>query len=193
MDILQQLQQLDDGSRPIIIAIDGGSGAGKTTLATYIEHQLPNVTLISTEDFIVPLAQQEDTIDAALDWRRLKDQVILPLAKKKVAKYWRYDPTEPTTQQWLQVAPQGIVIIEGSFSTCLALAPYYDLKIWVETPMMERYNRLVEKDGDEMKAYWQEYLPKEAYYIESYLPNRYADVVFAGTASDDDDEIEDVT
>ncbi|OCS90481.1 uridine kinase family protein [Caryophanon latum] len=190
MDILQQLKQLEDSSRPLIIAIDGCSGAGKTTLATYIEQQLPNVTIISTEDFIVPLAQQEDTVDAALDWRRLKEQVILPLAKKKAAKYWRYDPTEPTMQQWLHIAPQGIIVIEGSFSTCLALAPYYDLKIWVETPILERYKRLVEKDGEEMKAYWQDYLPKEVYYIQTYLPHRYADVVFVGMQQQE--EVEDV-
>lgn len=184
MDILQRLMQLhDDTTRALVVAIDGGSGAGKTSLAHYVARELDHVTIISTNDFLMPLAQQQNDVGAELDWRRLKDQVLIPLAKSKPIKYWRYDPTEPTTQQWVDVVPNGIVVIEGAYSTRLELAPYYDVKMWVEAPMRIRLERMVQKDGDNTRDYWSAYLPNEVAYMETYLPQQYADIVIDGTAS----------
>lgn len=182
MNILQRLAQLQQhGEHPLVVAIDGGSGAGKTTLAAHIAEQMDGVAVISTDDFLAPLAEQTSQPGTEFDWRRLKEQVLLPLAKKQPIDYWRYDRNEPTMQQWLHVTPQRIVIIEGSYSSRLELASYYDVKIWLDAPEHVRLARMVEKDGEHMRCYWQQYLPKETAYMASYLPQHYAEMVIDGT------------
>lgn len=187
MDILQRLMTLHEGKEhAFVVGIDGGSGAGKTSLAQHLQQELPNVTIIATADFMVPLSQQAQShykkIGGEMDWQRLKEQVLIPLAMNKAAKYWCYEPAEPMTQQWKEVPPQGIVIVEGIYSTRLELAPYYDLKIWVDAPKHIRLARNIAKDGHQTKAYWeQEQLPQEQYYIDEHLPHKYADMLLDGS------------
>ncbi|WP_083998389.1 uridine kinase family protein [Caryophanon tenue] len=185
MDLLQRLAACkDEQQHALIIGIDGGSGAGKTTLAEQIEQALPNVTVISTNDFIMPLSQQQDRsqqIGQEMDWQRLKKQVLIPLAHHKQAKYWCYDVTEPMQQRWNVVEPYGIVIVGGIYSTRLELAPYYDIKIWVSTPAHIRLARNIEKDGEHLRTFWeQEQLPAEQRYIEEHLPHKYAEMILDG-------------
>ena len=181
MNILQRLEQLQQSSaHPLVVAIDGGSGAGKSTLAAYIAAHLEGVDVISTEEFLAPLSEQTSQPGTEFDWRRLKEQVLLPLAKKKSIHYWRYDRQEPTMQQWIHVEPRRIVLIEGSYSSRLELASYYDVKIWIDTPEHIRLTRMVKKDGEHMRGYWQHYLPKETAHMASYLPQRYAEMIIDG-------------
>ena len=44
-------------TRPLVLALDGRCGSGKTTLANGLAAQLPSCTLLRTDDFYLPPAQ----------------------------------------------------------------------------------------------------------------------------------------
>ena len=45
-------------TRPLVLALDGRCGSGKTTLANRLAAQLPGCTLLRTDDFYLPPAQR---------------------------------------------------------------------------------------------------------------------------------------
>ena len=45
-------------TRPLVLALDGRCGSGKTTLANGLAAQLPGCTLLRTDDFYLPPAQR---------------------------------------------------------------------------------------------------------------------------------------
>ena len=44
-------------TRPLVLALDGRRGSGKTTLANGLAAQLPGCTLLRTDDFYLPPAR----------------------------------------------------------------------------------------------------------------------------------------
>jgi len=82
----------------LLVAIDGHSAAGKSTLAGVIAHQLPNVTIIHVDDFYRPLDEQErESLNAQdgyyqyYDWERLEAQVLKPLSLGQDIRYQKYN------------------------------------------------------------------------------------------------------
>ena len=68
------------------------------------------------------------------------------------------------------------------FSTRLELAPFYDLKIWVETPSSVCLDRGVERDGEQHRDLWEnEWMKAYQTYIDAWDPKNRADIVIAGT------------
>ena len=51
-------------TRPLVLALDGRCGSGKTTLANRLAAQLPGCTLLRTDDFYLPPARRSP------DWAR---------------------------------------------------------------------------------------------------------------------------
>ena len=45
-------------TRPLVLALDGRCGSGKTTLANGLAAQLPGCTLLRTDDFYLPPARR---------------------------------------------------------------------------------------------------------------------------------------
>src|SRR5258706_15053504 len=80
----------------LVVAIDGGGGAGKSTLARGISEEfVGRVSIIRCDDFYRPLVSLECSPAVAyekyFDWRRLRDEALLPLRAGKTARYRRHD------------------------------------------------------------------------------------------------------
>ena len=67
-------------TRPLVLALDGRCGSGKTTLANGLAAQLPGCTLLRTDDFYLPPAQRipdwAHTPCANMDLTRLRDEAL---------------------------------------------------------------------------------------------------------------------
>ena len=77
---------LDERGRRIVIALDGSSGAGKSTIAAALVDRVP-ATVIPTDDFFAadvttsgwdPRTAAERARDA-IDWRRMRRSALEPL------------------------------------------------------------------------------------------------------------------
>jgi len=167
---------------PLLVAIDGHSAAGKSTLARTIQHQLANVTLIHVDDFYRVMDKRaRAALDAEggymlyYDWQRLEAQVLQPLSKRQQAMYQQYDWADGSLGKWVVVEPTGVIVVEGVYSTRPELRAYYDVKIFVETSFATRMRRQGQRtDPAEWVERWE---AAEVYYTQTYNPRSYADVV----------------
>lgn len=190
-DILERLMALATGHTTVLVAIDGCGGAGKTELARRLSLALKEldlqVSVVHFDDFYLPTRLRTAKSDAEspeasnFDWRRLRDQVLIPLRARGNARYERYDWTNDALTEQLCVAACGIIIIEGVTSSRRELRSFYNLKIWVDCPRELRLRRGIERDGEQNRARWeQEWMPAEDRYVALHRPQQNADIVVHG-------------
>ncbi|MDQ4046479.1 MAG: chorismate-binding protein, partial [Actinomycetota bacterium] len=144
---------------PVIIAIDGRSGAGKTTLAIELAARLRNhhkVALFHLED-IYP---GWNGLAAGIE--RYVSTVLAPLSKG--------DPATWTSWNWERhydgdarvTLPAEIVIVEGVGAAAAAARPLLDAIVWADSPDDERRTRALARDGQTYEPYWDQWAAQEA-------------------------------
>ena len=87
---LAELARLIETATPrcgtvIVVAIDGGAAAGKSSLAAALGDLLPASVVLATDDLLEGWAGQFDF------WTRLRHDVLAPLSQGRPAGYRRYD------------------------------------------------------------------------------------------------------
>lgn len=104
-DLGRRIERLP-GPRPVLVAIDGPGGSGKSTFAERLSTALGGAPIVPTDDFA--------SADTPLEWwPRLLSQVIEPLIKGRQARYQRYDWVRRGLADWVEVPAAPAVILEG--------------------------------------------------------------------------------
>jgi len=176
---------------PLLVAIDGLGGAGKSTFADGLVRRLQarqvGAETVHMDDFYRPSAQrpghsvQEGQVGGDFDWQRLRDQVLLPLAHGQRAVYQRYDWGTDALREWIALAGQQVVIVEGVTVLRHELRSCYHLTVWIDCPRAIRLARGLARDGEDARRQWEEeWMPEEDRYLASHLPYLAADWVYAG-------------
>ncbi|MDR6638868.1 aminodeoxychorismate synthase component I [Paenarthrobacter nitroguajacolicus] len=171
---------------PVIIAVDGRSGAGKTTLAVELAARLRQhhkVSLFHLED-IYP------------GWNGLMPGIeryvatVLPPLNAGLAAEWTSWDWERHYDGGLKVTlPAEIVIVEGVGAAAEAARPMLDAVVWVESPGDDRRRRALTRDGSTYEPYWDSWAAQEDAWLESDPAASAADVhvlnLADGSAPDD--------
>ncbi len=134
----------------IVAAIDGGAGAGKSTLAKGIRDRLGGISILRADHFFLPLNEYpaarlapDEAYRLYFPWERMRDEALLPLRRGQTARYQRYDWETDRLNQWITVEPNEVILIEGVYSTRPELRPLIQIAIYVETPCDERRKRML--------------------------------------------------
>jgi uridine kinase len=167
---------------PLLVAIDGQSAAGKSTLARFIQQQIPNTVIVQADDFYRVMDEHERAaLDAKggyltyYDWLRLEAQLLLPLAQGHSARYQRYNWGENRLGEWTVIPAEGVIVVEGLYTLRPELRAYYHVKIWVETSFPTRMRRQGKRtDPWEWVERWE---AAEVFYVQQHTPQTYADIV----------------
>jgi uridine kinase len=177
--IIELLQEVHKSR--VLIAIDGHSAAGKTTLARAIQYAFPKTKIIHADDFYRVMNETERQIlDAEkgyqlyYDWQRLESQVLLPLSKNLQSCYQKYDWHHNQLSDWITVPSEGIIIIEGCYSSRPELKDYYDITILVDTDTQKRMERQMIR-ADASQEWIERWDAAERFYMEKYQPLSYVD------------------
>ena len=143
---------------PVIIAIDGRSGAGKTTLAIELAARL-------REHHKVSLFHLEDIYPGwnglAAGIERYAATVLAPLRRGEPAHWvswdWErhYDGAARLTQ------PAEIVLVEGVGAAAAAAAPFLDAVVWADSPDEQRRARAIARDGASYEPFWEQWAGQE--------------------------------
>ena len=122
-------------TRPLVLALDGRCGSGKTTLANGLAAQFPGCTLLRTDDFYLPPARRSPdwahTPCANMDLSRLRDEALRPAYAGQPVAYRAYSCREGAFLPPAQLPAQPLVILEGSYSHHPLLRPYETLRVFV--------------------------------------------------------------
>lgn len=147
-----------NAQQPIIIAIDGRSGAGKTTLAVELAALLGKhrtVSLFHLED-IYP---GWDGLSTGV--QRYVSTVLKPLRQGVCAQWRAWDWEHADLGETRVTAVADVVLIEGVGATQGGARDYLDAVIWIETPTQHRKDRALARDGETYAPFWDQWAAQE--------------------------------
>lgn len=179
LELLHALLAAHPG-HPVLAAIDGRCGSGKSTLAARLAAQLPCMVL-HLDDYYLPPAQRapgwEHIPAANMDLARFRDEALLPARAGQPVEYRAWSCAEGRFREPQLLAPQPLVLAEGSYSHHPLLAGYYDCKLFVTCPSAEQARRLQAREGARYDAFVRRWIPLEEGYFAAYGIEAAADLV----------------
>lgn len=166
--------------RPVVIAIDGPSCAGKSILATAVALR-SGATVLEGDDFyrntlprLAP-SQREAmpdaaVVDALIDWERLRDQALLPLRARESATFqpydWDADDGQLAPPKTLPTA--DLIIVVGVYAARPELTKLVDAAVYLDVDPQARTRRYAEREND---PNWMHFWERgEAYYFSAVRP-----------------------
>ena len=159
-----------------IIGIDGPSGSGKSTLARAVAAQL-DCPVIEIDDFV-------SWNDIHGWWPRFERQVLSPLLEGRVARYqrrdWDGDEFGASLGEWRTVPWHPLVVMEGVTATRRETVGRLSLAVWVEAPAELRLARGVERDGEDHRQLWVDWMRREGEFFAADRTRARADLVVPG-------------
>jgi uridine kinase len=165
--------QAPAGVQTLIVAVDGCGGAGKSTFAARLGERL-DAPVVSTDEFA--------SWSHPLDWYpRVISELLMPLADGRAATYRRSEWGGGESVE-VTVPPVPILVLEGVSSSRRAFDEYLAFRIWVETDRAERLRRGLERDGEQLRDQWLEWMASEDTYVADEHPQDRADIVIRGDA-----------
>lgn len=154
--------------RPVVL-IDGGSGAGKTSLGERLAPAL--------EAQLVSL----DGLYPGWDGLEAGSAAVVADVLRRADPGWRgWDWTASRAAGWHPVDPDRALVIEGCGALSRAARERATLGVWVELDAAERKRRALARDGDAYAPHWDRWARQEAAFWAREHPWELADVVWRG-------------
>ena len=156
---------------PTVLAIEGGSASGKTTLSRLLETVYP-CTVFHADDFFLRPEQRTPEryaeIGGNLDRERLLAEVLRPLRAGGPVRYRKFDCSTMGLGEITEVIPQVLTVVEGAYSMHPDLAGYYDLSVFLDiAPQLQR-ERIGKRNSPQMaKRFFEEWIPLEQRYFSA--------------------------
>lgn len=153
-----------------VVAIDGRSGAGKSSLAATLARQL-NAPVVSLEG----LYGGWDGLERGIDL--LVSEVLKPLAAGRAARVPRYDWVAREWAEPLLLEPPEVLIVDGVGAGARRAAAFESLLVWLEVPAPTRKQRALDRDGETFAPYWDQWAAQEDQMLaREHTPDR-ADII----------------
>lgn len=158
---------------PLLAAVDGRCGAGKTTLAAFLQEKFGWSVLHMDHFFLRPEQRTKDRLDMPggnVDYERFLEEVLIPL--EKGARDITYRPFDCHRQEMAEpvpVTPAKVCLAEGSYSCHPALWKRYDFHVFLTIDGEEQMRRIVGRNGTEdAKMFRERWIPMEESYFAAY-------------------------
>jgi uridine kinase len=190
---------LPEASRPLLVAVDGPDGVGKThfadELALVLGDRGREVVRASVDDFHEPrehrhaLGRDAHTVwTRSFDYRALRRELLDPWLAGAGSSYraaWhdvRRD--EHVDAAPLPVPDRGVLVVDGVFTQRPELEHAWDLVVYLDAPPEVTVVRLAARDGSAAEVGDPDnrrYLDAQRIYFETCFPRQKADVVIDNT------------
>ena len=155
-----------------LIAIDGFTGAGKTTLADALA-DLIGAEVVRVDDLSAPGV-------LPWEWERFLAEIWLPIRDGKQTSYRKHHWTLQEPGELALVRSDRPVILEGVKSSLLQLRPYADFIVWVETDLEIRIERAKARGATRFECWSTNWRPVEEEWARIEKPQLAADLVVSG-------------
>lgn len=176
------LEKINTMPKPLIIAVDGRSASGKTTLASFLAEET-GAAVIHTDDFFLPselrTAQRLAQPGGNVHYERLKCEVIDNLRSGKPLSYGVFDCSVMAVNSFAYIEPNEITVIEGSYSLHPFFGDYADIKIFMTVAPDEQIKRITVRNGSEKaEIFKSKWIPMEEKYFAQFSIKEKADFIF---------------
>jgi uridine kinase len=165
---------------PIVVAFDGRSGVGKSTMAEAVASRIDAV-VVESDDFYAGSSDVEwgertpkERVDLCIDWRRLRTEAIEPLRAGHTA-IWRpfnFETGVGLADHTVSRDPAPVIILDGIYTARPELSGLVDLSVLVTmSDDLERRRRLLAREGETfMKSWHAIWDDAEDYYLARIRP-----------------------
>jgi uridine kinase len=194
-DVLARVWDCVPVGRPVVVAVDGPDGAGKTTFADDLARVAPagrSVVRATLDDFHHPRAYRhaegrtgETVWSRSYDYAAVRRVLLDPWLRGADATYrtrWHDLATDAlVVDAPSEVVPrEGVLVVDGVFAQRPELADAWDLVVYVDARAAVRVARMAARDGapaDPDHPDQRRYLDAQRIYRERCDPVPSADVV----------------
>jgi len=135
-------------SGPVVVAIDGPRGAGKTILGDALAGHLPAAVVHMDE-----LYPGWDGLAEAVEL--VTELVLEPLSRGEPAAYRRWDWARAAWGKTIEVRPGPFLVVEGCGSSVLPAGRHAAVRVWVDADRDVRMRRGIERDGETFRPHWE--------------------------------------
>lgn len=197
MDVFAWLvAQTPSPDRPVLLAIDGVDGSGKTTFAAALAAAFGEagraVVVVHEDDFLNPRRVRhrrgrdspEGFLHDSYDLVALAEKVLDPLLpgreRRIVPRIFDHRSDTAVVAETVDVPNDAVVIVEGLFLHRDELVRRWDLSVFLEVPFSESVRRMAGRDGtpsDVGHPYLRRYVEGQRHYLSTYAPRQRATYV----------------
>jgi uridine kinase len=167
-----------------LVAVDGPSGAGKTTFATRLAERL-GAPVVHTDDLL------DGWDDQFTFWARLEREVLGPLRCGRAGSYRRYDwHRGQFAGPRVTVEPAHAVLLEGVSSARREIRAELSLGVFVRASPDLRWGRALRREADDsvaFRAYLERWRAAEDRHFAEDETAARADLIVDGEAATGDD------
>jgi uridine kinase len=130
-----------------VVCIDGPAGSGKTTLANSLSKYLDNCPIVHMDEIYEGWeeALSQKTTNDLYQW------IIEPLLKKQLIEFFKFDWTISKRNKKVVIRSHSYLIIEGVGSSVKKVSEHASLKIWIEVNQSLGIERVLKRDGQQIK------------------------------------------
>ena len=177
MELLQAIDERLPRQERLLLAIDGGSASGKTTLAALLAQRY-GCPVFHMDDFFLRPEQRTPQRLAEpggnVDRERFFSEILQPLRQGRPLTYRRYDcQTGQLLPPVLRQAGQ-LNVIEGAYSMHPELSALYDLSVFLAvSPETQRRRILQREPAFKQQLFFRQWIPMENRYFQTFsIPER---------------------
>lgn len=158
-----------------LLALDGPSGAGKTTLAMTLQEHLDNSEVIHLDDLY---AGWVDALNQDL-YARIYQQIFQPLLGRDAIRFQVFNWHTHLFDSWQTFTPPRYLILEGVGAAAIPNRPWISLAIFMSVSDEVGLERVRSRDGNDVASHipaWQ--IMQKAHFLRNDT-ERYSDVLIA--------------
>jgi len=173
--LLQEIIGIEN-DKTTLIAIDGVAGSGKTTLALKLATDLTDSYVVHMDDLYDgwnnPLSQKLTA--------RVISQLLNPISKQMSVSYQVFNWKLNRFTDFKSVPQSKYLILEGVGAAQREFRPYMNKIIWIECDPNLGYNRVIARDGDQVKQEMLKFLIDQNNHFSTELSKNAADYTLNG-------------
>lgn len=184
MWVLPLLEAIDcrlDRQPKVLVALEGGSAAGKSTLAALLSKFFDCNVFHMDDFFLQPQQRTKDRLaelGGNVDWERFLDEVLQPLAQGEAVQYRPYDCHTQAVGGPVRMESKALNIVEGTYSMHPALADYFDLSVFLRiSPEQQRYRIERRNQPEVQRRFFDTWIPLERRYFEGMDTAEHCDLI----------------
>lgn len=175
--LLVRIDRLMAEQERVLVAIDGGSASGKTTLGELLQSVYACPVFHMDDFFLRPEQRTPERFSEPggnVDRERFLSEVLLPLREGKAVDYRRFDCKTFTIAPPRRIEPGRLNIIEGAYAMHPDLAPYYDLTVFLAVSAEKQRERILKRNAPaQAELFFDRWIPfEQRYFAALNVPER---------------------
>ena len=180
-DLFEKIEELLQQKENIVVAIEGSSASGKTTLSKELKQRYGCNVFHMDDFFLRPEQRTKERLaepGGNVDRERFLKEIIFPLRKGEVIEYRRFDCSTFTLFQAKKILPSKLTVVEGAYSTHPELKKYYDLSVFLDISSDLQKERIWKRNTpDKAERFFEEWIPMEQRYFETFRVKERCDII----------------